>query len=516
MKRTQLVTLVAVLGLLMLPAIVFAAVQNVKVSGDITMRYLIRDDYDLQDDDDSDTFNSTTFAGGATRALGAGDTQEFGMQQVRLRVDAGLSDQISAYVEMLNQRDLDSPTGGAQGSPLFNVTNTGIGASSGVDGGGADTTNDQYSVIVNQAYLQAKEVFGYPVTFTVGRQNFHWDEGFVLSKDHLSNADPTNTITADEFTMSHALDGIKMGVDLDPWYLEGLFIQVQENSIISSDDEIVFGAYAHRSWTAYSAETSWFFLGRNDSSAADAFGETQVASDELFALGTHGSIRPWPKLKLTGDAVFQWGEEGGPPSTGNTLGGLSDFTPTGRVKQDIRAFAFDTRAEYLVDQVPWPTLAGSEWVFYSGEDYDEHGFSGAYRLLFRGKFHSAIREFQNFYYLTDVGGTGNITNQHTFLADVSFHPWNKPDWTFFARWLQYYYHHSPIPSRPKDIGQEVLFKLSYDYTEDLTLSILASFFFPGDYFERGDPVNGGTGRVDQRDSHSAASMLVGEVSLRFA
>ncbi len=168
MRRISFFLFVSILALaITLPA--FAAVQNVKVGGDVTVRHLWRRAYDLNAKNDSDTYNGGLFgpidgdAAGETARMA--DIYNWFMEQVRIRVDAELTDNVSGHIELLNQRDADSPNVGTQGSAL--ATNGAGTAVSGVatgSGGAPSGANDAFDVTLNKAYITVKEFLSGPVT----------------------------------------------------------------------------------------------------------------------------------------------------------------------------------------------------------------------------------------------------------------------------------------------------------------------------------------------------------------
>lgn len=499
-KSAFLITLVLIAAMTV-PA--YAAVENVKLSGDITIRGFYRDNYTLGDLETS-TFNGSAFTGN--------DEQRFFMSTVRIRVDADLSQNISAQVELLNQRDIDPPTPGTQGSPLT--------ASTVIAGVAPSAANDQFDVILSLANITIKELYYPELTVRVGRQNIQFGEGFVVGNRHLLNTDPSNTISADEFTAFNSFDAIRVMVQKGVWHFDAFAAKISENSIEAGDDHNLFGLNIGRTFDSYDAEAEIYTVISRSGAPTNVFGDISTETQVVTAHGIRGSLRPWDRLKLNGEAVFQWGEEGGAnqgalPGAGGIGAGTSAFTPNGRERQNIVAWALDLRAEWDWIEAPWPTTLGIEWVYYSGEDDSEaSNSSNNYRLLYRGKFHSAIREFQGFYYLTDVGATPGHFNQHQVMFDAAFHPFNNPDLTLFTRWLLYWFDEVPIAGRGKFIGNELDSVLTYDYTEDLKFTLIGALFFPGDYFET-DKATPNQFGLSSSQAENTAKELVAEIALTF-
>ena len=108
MGKLTLFCILAVVVALAVPA--YAEVQNVKVSGDITARYLYRDNLDLNKNVDTST------------TLGSG-SEDFFMSTIGVNVAADLTDNVSTTVRLVNQRDWDRATDGtsADGNDSYNV-----------------------------------------------------------------------------------------------------------------------------------------------------------------------------------------------------------------------------------------------------------------------------------------------------------------------------------------------------------------------------------------------------------
>lgn len=493
MRKSPFFLVVMLTLALAIPA--FAAVENVKLSGDITVRGIYKDKYGLGGIKHNDTVNGGIFNS-------ADSFQKFFMAQTRLRVNADLTDHVSGEIELMNQRDIDPPNNGGQGSGL--TTATAVGASAGGSAG-----NDQFDVILNLANITIKELYYPELTLKIGRQNMQWGEGFVLGNQQLGNPDPSNTIAADEFSLFNSFDAIRAMVERGVWHYDAFVAKIKENAVNRGDDETAFGVNIGRTFTPFQSEGEVYFITDYSGGPFGAFGETFTRNEDVHAIGTRGSIHPWDRLKLSGETVFEWGKEGGSQATA-----LGPFTPNGTQTQHIVAWAFDFRGEWDWKELPWPATLGTEWVFYSGEEATEGDKSGAYRPLFRGKFHSAIREFQGQFYQTDVSVTPGFTNEHELIFDASFHPFNNKDLTFFSRWLIYWLDEVTVPGRDRYLGNELDMTLKYDYTEDLSFKLINAYFFPGNYFDT-DAVTTNAFNQSTSNAQDAAKLVAGEVVLAF-
>ena len=205
-------------------------------------------------------------------------------------------------------------------------------------------------------------------------------------------------------------------------------------------------------------EGYWFGLHWGPTTSA----ATNVDSNFVHTLGIRGSVMPIENLDLRGELAFQVG----------------DYAATG--KADREAFALDIRAEYCWADYAWMPLLGVEYVLYTGEDSTPTGDWEQWNPMFRGKFFSAIREWQEIYYRTDdATDTAGSTNEHQIIIDGSVQPTDNI--LAEVRYLHFIAHEEDVNGED-DIGDEVDLRLTYEYTEDVTFGLLTAWFFPGDVY----------------------------------
>jgi len=159
----------AIMVVLATPA--FAAIQNVKVSGDITTSYIDRSNFDLGLTEGNDIVNHE-YVGGESESstwnpIGLKKQGVF-ITQTRLRVDADLSDNVSTEVGLINERAWNAENG--YGSSSINPSSTGNLATDALD------TNVQLYL----ATLTLREFLYSPLTveiapsFQFWQWPYHW------------------------------------------------------------------------------------------------------------------------------------------------------------------------------------------------------------------------------------------------------------------------------------------------------------------------------------------------------
>ncbi len=445
------------LGLLACTTPGFAEVQNVKVGGEVTVRAFHRENLDLHDE------NSSTSEGL--------DGENFIMQTVGLNVGADLTENVSTFLRLANERDWDQTVGEAS------------------------------EVALSQAYISVKELFYSPLTLKIGSQPITWGRGFVLGSGLLPNVnyigdDRNAAITANEFTDFTAFDAIRATLDLEgvanlgmPLTAEYVYIKLDENTVGSADDVNVQGINLGTRLDVANAELETYFLNMRDKASGTS------NNGSLNTLGIRGTAQPMEGANFYTELAYQFGKRVIDPA-GVLIAGESQ-----------QAWAFNLGADYqLADVMATPTI-GAEWRYYSGKDVD--GAVAGWRPIAPGYFRNALRDFQSqstvagFYATDQAGVTGATTNQH----ELGFYGSLKPieDLTVAPRLAWFIMDTGSIPSagskRESFLGTEWDTVVTYDYTDDVQLGLIYALFAPGSAF--------------RSPNDSTAQELITSVSVKF-
>ena len=119
----------------------YAEVQNVKVSGDINILGVLRNNFDLS--------NPGNPPSSATQTK-ENDKAGFFATQTRVRIDADLTDNVMATVRLINERNWTSET------------------------------NSSTDIDLDLAYVTLKEFLYSPLTLTLGRQELRFGNQFII------------------------------------------------------------------------------------------------------------------------------------------------------------------------------------------------------------------------------------------------------------------------------------------------------------------------------------------------
>ncbi|MDO8525953.1 MAG: alginate export family protein [Candidatus Omnitrophota bacterium] len=501
-------------------ASVYAETQSVKVSGDLTMRGIYRNDYTLVN-----TVNETTAANGmaATGGLIDGTEKSWAMTVAAVQVDANLTDNVTTVIRLLNQRDWNVS------HFITNNPNTTLIPNG---RGGYINNSDEFDVMADLAYLQLKNFIYSPLTLTIGRQNLWFGKGFIVGANQQNpgnlaagTIDSTivpGNLSAPEYTAINSFDAVKAVLDYDPWTITGIYSIIEENSVSARDGVSLWGVNVGYKFDKYNGEAESYWFYKSDRGVTPFVG-LKLNSNDVNTWGARGSFDPVSWATIAGEGAWQWGQY-----IGN------------RLQNDSRsraAFALDFSGEirYFTDKYSWKPKFGAEYICYSGnkaetrEQYANGTYTG-WDSMYRGKFDSAIREFVGKFYATTRYPTradyiqsvadDSRTNQNQVIFSGSIQPMDsltlKANYNLFWN-IDAYLDTPPIQQGMNQdgfdktlgfVGQEVDIQVNWDYTEDVSFNLLAGWFVPGDVYYSGQ-------LPGQSGSKSTATDIVGSVKVSF-
>jgi hypothetical protein len=440
-KFLTVICILALVALIAAPA--FAEVQNVKVSGDITVRNITRNDY----------------------ALSTAATQNYFMQTVGLNVDADLTDNVSTAVRIINQRD-------------WNNNN-------------ATLASQSFPVDLDLAYVTLKEMVYAPLTLTIGRQDLWFGKGLIVganlpaaTANTLTAGGSYNNINAKEYSELTGFDALRATLDLAPWKLDMIYSVIGSKSLpIAAQNVQLYGANLGYKFDVYNGEAEAYYFGKTDNADPDLAG--MQGKIQVNTLGLRGSLEPITNLTLGAEGALQGGK----------------YADKFADERSIRAYAYDLYGKYNFANVTWKPTLSLEWLSLSGEadTTDSTGSSKwhGWNPMFRGKFDNSIRDFQNYLYATTEraaitsNGSSNqdnaLSNQNSLMVKGSIKPVKDVtvEGTYSYFWLNKEFNSANIGTlgTSKKIGQEVDMLLTYDYTQDVSFGLLGGLFLPGSEFK---------------------------------
>jgi hypothetical protein len=479
-------------------SIAYAETQSVKVSGDITERGFVRNNYGLNHDD-----------AGAAVGSRSSSWDTFLQSTAEVEVDADLTDNVSGAIRVVNQKVWGNGGYAATAAERLGSINAPY-----TDEFSAFATapgTNAFDVELSLAYIELKEFLYSPLTLKIGKQNLWFGKGFIIGANLQDNQ---GNLFAPEYTAVKSFDAVRATLDYAPWTIDAIAAKIGENYMRADDDVNLFGLNAGYVFDAYNAEVEGYWFMKQQRYSGTSGIATQLLSvhngtdsNDVHTFGLRGSFDPLEDWTIFAEGAYQ---------AGNYIGINNQNEDRAR-----SAWAVDAGIEcrYFQKNFAWRPVLNGEYIFYSGEENlgaktvgtngDYHGWDPMYR----GKFDSAIREWQNVYYGTAMASSPAWTNQHQVKVKGSIEPTDSLTCSaqYSAFWLaEAWAENSGVTAggtvcpenNKKFVGQEVDLETTWDYTEDVTFGLLAAWFFPGEHFSSGA-------------GNDVATDLVGSVKLSF-
>jgi len=479
----------AIVVLMASPA--FAAIQNVKVSGDITSTFVDRNTFDL-----GTTFFSEgdTPTGTSTNASPVGlKKQNVFITQTRLRVDADLSDNVSATVGLINERAWNaenSPQNGTTSNPDTGTTNV-------------NTSKLDTNVQLYLASLTLREFLYSPLTVTIGRQIFNYGNGLIMGDGGVNNQATGNLqYIAQDLTERTSYDGIKAVLDYKPLTIDMFYFKNGQNllngnpqSDNSSSDVYGINANYQLSDPWSTVLETYIFSRINGNGNAIAINGTTAANrgDTLFVPGLRASTNPIKGLNVQGELAWQFGNH---PV-------ITTFGTNTNVEQaeKRRAMAAQFLASYALPVLDkYKPTVNASYTYVSGDkdataNYNAVPYSSAKVYTAwdpfnesqgSGTIYNTLFPLSNMH-IVSIGASANPLEDVTaavtwsgLWAASSFGTYNKlalfqPDGGANTITPQ-------TKGQNKGLGNEYDINLTYNYTEDVTFGVSLGWFVPGSVF----------------------------------
>jgi len=465
-----------------------AETQNIKVSGDITVAFVGQNNTDLSDADDGSTDRGDGVDAvyghlGTDVQTNENDDDNYFIQQVGINVEADLTDNVSTYVRIINERAWDAETQSGYADSTATTAYAG--------------SNEAFDITLDEAYLTLKEMLYAPLTVKIGRQNIWLGKGFVMGNAGAAVWDTQGglPIRIQEVSDATAFDSIRATLDYDPWTIDGIYAKIDDNGVedLVNDGVDLYVVNVGYDFTKYDAEAeAYYILKHNKTGRGNTVAQVTYDTNVIHTVGLRGSFVPFDNMNVWSEGGVQFGE-------------YSDSD--GMTRQDIQASAFNIGGDYVFTDVRWTPLIGAEFTQWSGEDPEQGGDWSAWDPLYPGKFDTQFAAFRNITKLTKrdgfvPDGTGNnngATNENQIAGFASLQP--MTDVTVDGKFSYLWYDEPPTVDLSDELGHEIDGKLTYDYTEDVQFTVAAAVFVPGGFFGE--------------NQDSTASQIISAVSVDF-
>ncbi|MBI4557805.1 MAG: alginate export family protein [Candidatus Hydrogenedentes bacterium] len=492
--RTTLVILVAVIALAALPAT--AELQNVLTGGEIK----IRGNYY------SNAFTGPAAAeirwpniflparamGGPFNALGAvsifdwddrGNELKMIEQRTRLNIRADFTNEVSAFIE------LDSYDIWGEDFRSNYIT--------GADGRAA-SGND---VEIYQSYIQASEMWGYPLRLRIGRQELS------LGNEWLVGTNSTNS-----FFTGLSFDAIRLTYATDTFSVDAFASKLADISPIEEDGDVDFyGIYgSYTGLEDITIDAYWLFLrdaaSLNDTNfiwlpewIEDILGIDDYDPTELHTIGLRGA-GTYGAFDFEAEVAFQTGDA---HSVGFTF---KPFGVYGDDSADYSEWAGNLEVGYTFDMNYQPRVYLGVAYFGGEDDRDIDFFDWINPFDKPDASVSFNRLFSNVEYSKILDTNGSLSNFWVARGGVSAMPTENIEVMLDVAYFQALEEFQAPPSinigrfripiapalsfwttsNDDELGWEVGLTAKYHYSEDLTFEAGWSHLFTDDGLDEGN------------------------------
>jgi hypothetical protein len=447
-----------------------AAVQSVKVSGALESTWIVRYGFDLGVDIGQDPSAIDFY-------------QNIFITQATVAFDADLTDNVSVKLQLINERPWDAET------------------------------NANTDIDLNLAYLEMREFYLSSLTAVVGRMPVVYGTGFILG------GGPNNVIgagglvgVAEDFSWRTEFDGVKLIFDYDPLTVDLFAYKVAATNLLGAavndeDDDIdLYGV--NSTWSLgdeyNSSIESYFFakIDRTGNTASAVFAPPvvpnsgQSKADTVYVPGFRVSSNPIEGLMTSLEMAWQYGNKA---VTGDNAGSGDNLKRDAMGAQVIASYAIP--GETIKDYTP--VVSGS-YTYVSGDSNPDNERDGN-QPVSDNEWNGWDQMFEG-----QAGGTiyntlFDLTNAHIYNLGLQINPWEdvtaKVSW--WGIWLDKEIDEADGDADTADfvmrqpdgttlvpvvavdetmVGNELDAELMVQYTEDVELGFIASWFLPGDVF----------------------------------
>ena len=492
----RLILVLALLFVVGITAAAFAEVQNVKVSGDIEMMSVFRNQFDLK--------GKAARPGGddiVGTILQQGRSSNFFVGIARARIDADLTDNVSATLRLI-------------GEWIWGKEDTGPIPRD------ADT-----SVDIDLAYVTLKEFLYCPLTLVIGRQELHYGNDMIIGDPDTNMYGVAGNIPGD-LSKRKAFDAIRAILNYDPLTVDLVYSKINSTALLNTGAQLRFGipslhdlngAYLERSGDRLDDDTDLFGinakydLGRKNAIVEAYYWYKRVGprafsawttnlitgngpgsqgldykGDSTHTFGGRISLQPIENLTVQAEAAFQNGR----------MNGFTDLINGGPNHVSRQAWATEFAANYNWKKAKYTPSFGVLYAYFSGEDAN---WDPANSKANRGW--DPMFENQSF------GAVANALFPQSGVQLIGLNASMKPTDDVTAKLEYYFYKFTANPGLPaggntyvvptyyysllapdamkgtdRDAGQELDVTLTYDYTEDVQFNLLTGVFWPGGAF----------------------------------
>ncbi|MCM8792271.1 MAG: alginate export family protein [Candidatus Omnitrophica bacterium] len=417
----RLIILVALAFVVGLSFSAYAEVQNIKVGGDILLRGLSRNNFDL--------VNSGT----------AGDKEDdqasFATANVRLRIDADLTDNVSATVRLLNER-------------LW---------------GTLDDNSASSDIDLDLAYVTLKEFLYSPLTVMIGRQELRYGNALIVGDPDtnrvVDDVSPFSGTIAADLSSHKAFDAIRAVLNYDPLVLDLFYAQIEENTLTRNDDVDLMGVNLIYTLDKNTTLNPYIFIRSEGSNRSGQRGK----STKAYVPGILVTSSPIENLKGSLEFAYQFGK-----ATGSA--------------DKLRAWAAQAGLDYTFANVRYSPMLGMQYTYLSGDKNTSDNKDKAWDPMFEDQ---TLNSIPNLLFVNSNMQVINLKGSMKPMEDVTLMV-NYGNYRLAQKVTSLTGYKIWTLTGKKALGNALDIGAVYDYTEDVQLGLDFGWFFPGKAFTKED------------------------------
>jgi len=413
--------LILVLALALVVGLTFSAayaeVQNVKVSGDIIASGVARSHFNLAVDPADKSILK----------------QNFLMSQVRVRIDADLTDNVATTVRLINERIWSGQS------------------------------QDNNNIDLDLAYVTMKEFLYSPLTLTIGRQEIAFGNSLIIG-----NAKATSNTTSipTDLSENKAFDAIRATLNYDPLVVDLVYAQVKQNNTTDRNTISLTGINANYAINKKVNVSAYYWLKKNDDHSTG--GTTSSRPDMLSTLGGLVSATPIENLTTSLEAAYQFGKN----------------TETNNQKKHD-AWALQAMADYTFAKVKMTPKIGASYTYLSGNkggaDTRNDGWDAMFYDQKLNNIVYTILPFSNMNAFNLKGSMKPVEDVTVGLVYGYYNVAQKDAGTFtipntYDGGTAY---GTGTYTGKTHLGSAIDGTVTYDYTEDVQFGLTGGLFLPG-------------------------------------
>ncbi|MCD4779286.1 MAG: alginate export family protein [Candidatus Omnitrophica bacterium] len=471
MRKSILLAMIMV-AFVAMPA--FASVQNIKISGGVDSYWAYREDFDFG-------YEATT--------IGGDKIQNIFFTITSLQVDADLTDNVTATIALVNERAWGNDTDATRG-----LSNSGA----------------QTDVEIDLAFVTLREMLYSPLTLVIGRQRLpKYGNGLIVSKGTgVGNSNLTDVVQ--DYRGIKAMDAIRAILDYDPLTVEIIYGKFDSNTVAGAseedDDVDLYGIQtAYELGDDMNTLVEAYFWAKINKETTQAAANCDLKPDTVYTPGLRASTTPIEGLTVSGEIAMQSGTK-------------VISTARDAENQKRKAMAAEFMATYQVPVAEdYNPVVSYDYIYASGDSNPADETSSgevsrnkwtAWDPMLEGTL-GGSKIFNALFSLTNVH-VHSFSLQANPMEDVTSKVVFSKYWldkeTDGTAWTLNRTDTSGAEvvgaqDDETDLGYAVDLYTTYDYTEDVSIGALMSWFVPGDVFSK--------------DNQDAASQVMVDVNVDF-